>query len=53
MCHHHVLSDTRGDSLVSAEESGVSGVEWYVRSFWNGGTIPGFPLDFQVETASP
>ena len=50
----HVPSccDSRGDSQVSEGESGVSGVDWDNQVFWNGGTTPGVPLDFPVESAS-
>ena len=35
-----------------AGESGVSGVHWDVRVFWNGGTTPGVVLECQVKTIS-
>ena len=35
-----------------AGESGVSGVHRDIRVFSNGGTIPGVPLECQVEIAS-
>ena len=44
--------NSHGDSRVSAGKSGVFGVDWDIGVFWNGGTIPGVPLDFQDETAS-
>ena len=50
-CHPFGL-DTWDDSRVSEGESGVSGVDWGIGVFWNGGKTPGVPLDFQVETAS-
>ena len=36
-----------------AGESGVSGVDWDIGVFWNGGTTPGVSLEFLVETTSP
>ena len=43
--------DPRCDRRVSAGASGVSGVDWDIGVFWNGGTTPGVPLKCQVETA--
>ena len=43
---------TRGDSQVSAGESGSSGLDWDIVVFWNCGMIPRLPLDFQVLSAS-
>ena len=57
-CHRAVTPavvfcvDPRGDRRVNAGESGVSGVHWDIRVFWNGGRTPGVPLDFPVETTS-
>ena len=57
-CHRAVTSaivflvDPWGDRRVSAGESGVSGVDWVIRVFWNGGTTPGVHLQCQDETAS-
>ena len=50
-CHPFGL-DTWDDSRVSEGESCVSGLDWGIGVFWNGGKTPGVPLDFQVETAS-
>ena len=44
--------DTQGDSRVSAGKSVVSGVDRDIGVFWNGGTAPGVPMEFQVENAS-
>ena len=44
--------DTRGDSQVSAGESGIPGMDGDIGVFLNSGTIPGVPLKFGVETAS-
>ena len=41
---------TRGDSQVSAGESGSSGLDWDIVVFWNCDTTPGITLKFQVET---
>ena len=43
--------DPQGDRRVSAGESGVSGVNWEIGAFWNGGTTRGVPLKCQVKTA--
>ena len=40
--------DPWGDCRVSAGESGVSGVDWDIRVFWNGGTTPGVPLSVKL-----
>ena len=47
-CFESMLNDSR----VSAGEPGVSGVDWDISVFWNGGTIPGAPLQFHVEITS-
>ena len=44
--------DPQGDRRVSAGESGVSGVDWDIGVFWNGGTTPVVPLECQLESAS-
>ena len=43
--------DPWGDRRVNAGESGVSGVNWDIGAFWNGGTTRGVPLECQVKTA--
>ena len=47
-CFESMLNDSR----VSAGEPGVSGVDWDISVFWNGGTTPGAPLQFHVEITS-
>ena len=50
-CHRAVTTaivfgvNTRGDNQVRAGESGVFGVDWDIRVFWNGGTTSGVPLE--------
>ena len=55
-CHRAVTTpivfwgDTCGDSIFSAGQSGVSGMDCDIRVFLNCGTTPGNPLEVQVKT---
>ena len=44
--------DPQGICRIIAAESGVSGVDWDIGVFWNGGLTPGVPLEVHVETTS-
>ena len=46
------LVNRQFDRRVSAGQSGVSGVDWDIGLFWNGGMTPRILLDVQVETDS-